>query len=136
MKKFLITFVVSLALLVVMTLGLQAQGGVTTFASMKLQNYLRLQPRTAITISMNGWLTATGSYQQITAAGTVATSGARIAVKPSGTVLTLVNTANQSITFTETGTLKSAGNLVLGQYDAVTLYSDGTNWVEVSASNN
>ena len=41
-----------------------------------------------------------------------------------------------TITITDTGTLKLSGNAALGQYDTITLWSDGTNWIEISETNN
>jgi hypothetical protein len=41
-----------------------------------------------------------------------------------------------TITLTDTGTLKLSGNAALGQYDNITLMSDGANWVELSETNN
>jgi hypothetical protein len=49
-----------------------------------------------------------------------------------GDVLTLVNIGSNAITITDTGTLKLSGNAALGQYDSVTLLSDGTNWIQVA----
>ncbi len=116
----------------------QAQGGVTVFSNLRISNFFRLQKRTTIEVSMNGTLNPTGSYQVISASvgSAVSLSGADITVKPAGSVLVLVNTGGQTITFTETGTLRSAGNIALGQYDSATLLSDGTNWTQISGSNN
>lgn len=138
MRKFALSIAVTIALLLglVFSFGSQAQGGVTGFANLRITNFYRAAPRTAVAVTMNGYMTATGTYQNVTAAGTVATSGAKIAVKPAGTWLTMINTSANQITFTETGTLRSAGNIVLGQYDAATLWSDGTNWYQVNGSNN
>lgn len=114
----------------------QAQGGVTGFANLRITNFYRAQPRTTIVVTTNGSLNPTGTYQPISSTAAAATSGANITVKPAGTILTLVNVGAQTITFTETGTLISAGNVALGTMDAATFYSNGTNWYQVSASNN
>ena len=53
-----------------------------------------------------------------------------------GRVIVLVNVGSNTITLTDTGTLKLSGNAALGQYDNITLMSDGTNWVELSETNN
>lgn len=119
-----------------MTMALQAQGGVTGFANLRITNFYRAQPRTAITVTQDGTLNPTGTYQRITAAGAVSTSGTNIVVKPAGTILTLVNSGSNTITFTETGTLQSAGNIALGALDSATLISDGTNWTQIAGSNN
>lgn len=131
---------VALLLAAVLLVGTEqsvgAQGGVTGFANLRITNFYRSQPRAALTVTMNGTVNSTGTYQRLTAAGTVATSGANIVVKPAGTILTLVNTGSNTITFTETGTLISAGNIALGANDSATLISDGTNWYQIAASNN
>lgn len=115
-----------------------AQGGVTVFSNLRVSNFFRLQKRTTINVSMNGTLNPTGSYQVISASvgSAVSLSGASITVKPAGSILVLVNGGAQTITFTETGTLRSAGNIALGQYDSATLLSDGTNYYQIGASNN
>lgn len=114
-----------------------AQTGVTAFGTLRVGAFYRAYPRTAITVTMDGWLTPTGTYARIqNASGAVATSGAKIAVKPAGTILFLVNVGANTITFTETGTLTSAGNIVLGQNDSATLISDGSAYYQIGASNN
>lgn len=87
------------------------------------------------TITVGGTITPTGAYHQITASaarGTSSVSG----VSTAGRVLTLVNVGSNTITLTDTGTLKLAGNAALGQYDSITLLSDGTNWIQVSKADN
>lgn len=95
---------------------------------------LTLTPAAEIVVTMNATITPLGSYQPLSSAGTVNTSS--ITVGPAGNLLTLVNTANTSIVFTDTGTLKLSGNITLGQFDTLTLVSDGVNWVQRSTSNN
>jgi len=94
----------------------------------------RLTAATAISVTTDGTVTPTGSYQPLESAGTVATSD--ITVLTAGTIVHLVNTTNTSITFTDTATLKLSGNAALGQYDTLTILSDGTNWIEVGQVNN
>lgn len=116
------------------SLEVDAQGGMTVFNGMRLTTFIRFQPRTAITVTQDLDVNATGTYQRLTAAGAVGT--ASVTIKPAGTYLILVNVGANSITITETALIKSAGNIVLGQYDSATLLSDGTNWFQVAASNN
>lgn len=104
----------------------------TTYA--KVGTFLRLTPATSITVTTDAIITPLGSYQPLTSSGTVQT--ASLATGTAGDVLTLVNTTNTSIVLTDTGTLKLAGNRTLGQYDTLTLVSDGTNWIERSFANN
>lgn len=115
---------------------LSAQLGVASFSTMRVGSFYRAVPRTTITVTMNGWLTPTGTYQRIrNTSGAVATSGAKIAVMPPGTILKLVNVGANSITFTETS-ITSAGNIVLGAGDVAELISDGAAWWQTSGSNN
>lgn len=114
----------------------QAQGGVTGFANLRISNFYRAAPRTQISVTMNGSIDPTGTFQRLNSAGNVAVSGANIEVKPAGTLLVLVNVGSSTITISETGTLKSAGNIALGALDSATLLSDGTNWYQIAASNN
>ena len=113
-----------------------AQGGETMFDTVLAGNFYRAGQRATLTVTMNGTVNPTGTHQRLTAAGTVATSGANITVKPAGTLLILNNVGSATITFTETGTLISAGNIALGANDSATLISDGTNWRQTAASNN
>ena len=80
-----------------------------------------------------GPLTAVRSFQQLTATGT---SGMTLTVLPKGTVVKLLNMANQTITISDTGTTMLASNAALGQYDTLTVISDGTNMVEIARANN
>lgn len=129
----LVAFVLVGAFVFAMAGPSQAQGGVTGFASLRVANFFRLQPRTAITVANGSTVDTTGSYQRLTAAGAVAAS---LSIEPAGSVVTLVNVGSNTITFTETGNIISAGNIALGANDSATLYSDGTSWFQVAASNN
>lgn len=93
-----------------------------------------ITPQTVITITQAATLSPTGSYQQLTAAGAV--SFGAITAGTAGDLLTLVNIGSNTITITDTGTLKLTGNLALGQYDSATLLSDGTNWIQLATANN
>jgi hypothetical protein len=104
----------------------------TTFT--KVGTFLRITPATSITVTTDSLITPLGSYQPLTSAGTVQT--ASIAAGTAGDLLTLINTTNTSIVFTDTGTLKLGGNRTLGQFDSLMLVSDGTNWVERAFANN
>lgn len=114
----------------------QAQGGVTGFANIRISNFYRTQQRPVIVVTDNSTVNPTGTNQVISSTTAVGTSGANITVKPSGTILILRNIGSNTITFTETGTLVSAGNIALGANDSATLLSNGTNWYQIAASNN
>jgi hypothetical protein len=108
--------------------------GSATINETVLSGVTNLAAPATIAVTMNATITPLGSYQPLSSAGTVNT--ASITVGAAGDVLTMVNTTNTSIVFTDTGTLHLSGNLTLGQYDTVTLVSDGTNWNQISTSNN
>ncbi len=109
--------------------GLTVAGGNFTTAA-----FTTNAKQDAVTVTNGSTITPTGTYQPIQSAGAVGTSS--IATKTAGTVLVLVNAVAQTITLTDTGTLMLTGNLALGQYDTVTLLSDGTNWIQLATSNN
>lgn len=113
-----------------------AQTGVTAFSTLRVGKFYRAIPRTAISVTTSAFITPTGTFQQLESFGSVATSGASIDVLPAGTILHLVNVGSGTITFTETGTLISAGNIVLGPEDSATLISDGESYRQIGASNN
>lgn len=96
---------------------------------------LYLTRQSSQTITFGGTITPTGAYHQITAAAARGTSSVA-GVSTAGRVVTIVNAGSQTITLTDTGTLKLAGNAALGQYDSITLLSDGTNWIQVSKADN
>lgn len=96
---------------------------------------LYLTQQSAQTIIYQGTITPTGTYHQITAAAARGTSSVA-GVATAGRVLTLVNVGSNTITLTDTGTLKLAGNAALGQYDSLVLLSDGTNWIQLAKTDN
>jgi hypothetical protein len=138
-KKFVFATLLIGAILLTLSLNLvpsSAQGGVTGFSNVRVSNFFRAQPRTAITVTNNGTINASGSYTRLTSAAAVGTAGTSVTVEPAGTIMTLINVGLNTITITETGVFTSAGNITLGPGDASTLYSNGSAWTEVSRSNN
>lgn len=103
-----------------------------------LGGHLITTPATAITVTPGGTVTPAGYYQPITAAasGTGTSSIAGCSSDTAGKRVVFVNTSSNTITFTDTGTLKLAGNAALGQYDALGVICDGTNWVQVTKADN
>lgn len=87
------------------------------------------------TIGYQGTITPTGMYNQITASAARGTSSVA-GVATAGRVVVIVNIGSNTITLTDTGTLKLSGNIALGQYDSVSLLSDGTNWIQLATANN
>jgi hypothetical protein len=129
-----------------------AQSGVSNFTNIKSSGYTvagsylesttytkvgtfeRLTPGTTVVVTTDGTITPVASYQPLSSSGNVQT--ASITAGTAGDVLYMINTSNTTITLTDTGTLKLGGNRALGQYDTLTLVSDGTNWIERSYTNN
>lgn len=101
-----------------------------------LSSDLTLDPQTDLTLTMNGWITPTGTFQVVRSAGAVSISGANIADGSHGDLLILYNAGAQTITITETTGLVSAGNIALGTLDSATLVYSGTTWIQIGASNN
>lgn len=107
-------------------------GVVTTTSDMVVGTDLRLNPQTAITVTTAAFA-PTGSYQPISAAGWVTPT---ITIATAGDFLVLVNTSAFTTTIEDTGTtmLNTVWNGL--QYDTLTLICDGTNWLEISRTDN
>lgn len=108
---------------------------VTASGNVTVGDDLFVAQQTAQTITAGGTITPTGTYHQITAAAARGTSSVA-GVSTAGRVVVLVNVGSNTITLTDTGTLKLTGNIALGQYDSLGLISDGTNWIQLSTANN
>lgn len=90
-----------------------------------------------ITVTSGGTVTPAGSYQPLTSASNVGTSAiAGCAAGTVGETVDLVNGGANTITFTDTGTLKLSSNAALGPTDVLGLRCDGTNWVQRFKSDN
>jgi len=95
---------------------------------------LRITAQTSITVTNGAAFTPTGTYTPIAAAGEVTptiTAGAT-----AGNLAIIVNTSDQTVNLADSGTLMLTAAFAMGQYDVLTLLSDGTNWLEVSRANN
>lgn len=114
-------------------------GGTMEFregSTLKIDTALSAVPQADLTLTMNGYITPTGTFQPVRSAGAVSISGANIADGDQGDLLILFNAGGQTITITETTGLVSAGNIALGALDAATLVFSGTTWIQAGASNN
>lgn len=94
---------------------------------------LRVTAQTAITVTDTAAFTATGTYQAIQAAGEVTPT---ITVGTAGDLLVLINISAQTINIADTGIQMLSAAWAAGQYDVLVLWCDGTNWIEISRSNN
>jgi hypothetical protein len=88
----------------------------------------------AITVTTNGTITPTYTWCRLTSAGNVYTGV--IAAGAAGQIVFLQNVGANTITITDTSTTMLSATVVLGQYDVLGLYSDGTNWIQFSVANN
>lgn len=116
--------------------GITSTAGITiTNGDLTIADNLIVTAQTAISPTDGGVITATGTYQPLSSAGsvtvTVATSGVT-----TGTHLILENTTATSILILNTGTAKLDGDVTLGQFDGIHLRFNGTNWIEISRSTN
>lgn len=111
-----------------------AQDDVTSIDDVIVGGEVRLA-RQAQTVTMNGWITPTGSYMYLSAGGTVGTSRI-LSGTTQGQLLYMEMSSNQTLTISDTGWLKLSGNIALGQYDTLTLMWDGSYWIQYATSNN
>lgn len=111
-----------------------ATGAMSTGGNMSTALFYKATNQGNLTITEGGAFTPTGTFQGITAAGSV--SSGQIVVPASGTIFTLINFGSNTITLTETASLVTSGNLALGQYDNATFISDGTRAILLATTNN
>jgi len=105
----------------------QADGNVV------VADYVRVTAQTAITVTDSAAFTATGTYQGIQAAGEVTPT---ITIGTAGDVLVLINVGDQTINIADSGTVKLTAAWAGGADDVLTLWCDGTDWIEVSRAAN
>lgn len=97
--------------------------------------YIDHGDQSAVTVTNGSTIAVTDDFVPLTAAGSVATA-TFTGCNTLGKVTYFYNTANQTITITDTGTLKLSGNLALGQYDTFITVGDGSNCLQVATTNN
>lgn len=94
-----------------------------------------IEPTALGTVTNGQELGALSAYYTISAAGAVTCAVANASA--AGQMFTIVNTGSEAITFAGSGNLKSASDIVLGEYDTLSLYAAATNaWVPVSQRDN
>ena len=111
-------------------------GGRVEVAGEVEAGYLTFGSGAVISVTNGLTITAQGVGVPLESAGNVGTSNIVTTNASAGSVIVLWNTANTTITITDTGHLVLAGNAALGQYDTLMLMYDGARWVELSRSNN
>jgi hypothetical protein len=117
-----------------------SDGSLTTAAGVTLSDGdivvaddVRVTAQTAITVTNAAAFTATGTYQGIQAAGEVTPT---ITAGTVGDLLVLINVGAETINIADTGTQKLSAAWAGGADDVLVLWSDGTNWIEISRSAN
>ncbi len=109
-------------------------GDLTGALVLGADDFVTLTPGTSITVTNGAAFTPTATYQPLVAAAEVTptiTAGAT-----AGRLVALTNTGTDVINLADSGTLKLSAAAALGQYDVLVLVSDGTNWIEISRSDN
>jgi len=94
---------------------------------------VRVISQTLQTVTNGDAFTVTGTYQEITAAGEVTPT---ITVGTVGDLLVLINVGSQTINVADSGIQMLSAAWAAGQYDVLVLWCDGTNWIEISRSDN
>jgi len=117
------------------SIGGSLTASVTSVGDVDINGIVQLGAGSMITVtaSMTIPLT-TASVQPIVAAGAV-TSGVLVP-GDAGRVVTIYNTGTNAITIPDSTTNILSGNAVLGQYDTLTVLSDGSRWIEIAQVDN
>lgn len=116
--------------------NVNAGGSLTTTGAVNVGTLLRLAPAGTAVLAADGTLTPAGSYQPISSTAAIGTAAIATTTLAAGTLLYVVNVGAQTITFTDTGSLKLGGNAALGGGDTLLLVNDGTAWNQVSKTDN
>lgn len=97
----------------------------------------QLTAQSVFTVTDGVPLTPTGTYQPLSAAGTV-TPSLVVSGTAAGQLLVLENTANQNVVLVDDAAhnLNLTGDVTLGQYDLMTLIWNGADWMEMAVSAN
>jgi hypothetical protein len=113
--------------------NLVASGTVEVGTSLTVGTTILQSAQDTLTVTDATAFAPTGAYQPITAASEVTPT---VTVADAGTVVMITNVATYTVNLADTGTAKLTAAAALGQYDTITLLSDGTNWIEVSRTDN
>lgn len=113
--------------------NLVTTGNITTVGNVTIGSLLVTAMKNTLTVTNATGFTPAGAFQPLTAAGSVTPT---VNILPAGTVVVLVNAGTNAITIADTSIQKLTADAVLGQYDSLTIISDGTNWIELARANN
>ena len=116
--------------------ALSVTGNITGANAVNVGTLLRMAPATTAVLTADAMLTPIGSYQPISAAAAVGTSSIATTTRAAGELLYLINVGSQTVTFTDTGSLKLSGNAALGAGDTLLLVFDGTAWNQAGKTDN
>jgi hypothetical protein len=109
-------------------------GSITHTGSLNVGTWGQFAVQSSVYLTMDTPITPTGTYQPITATAYVSTS--QVVTGTAGQLLILTNISANNVGITDTGILKLSGDTALGQYDTLTLISDGANWIELAQTDN
>jgi fibronectin-binding autotransporter adhesin len=119
------------------TSGAASLGSLAITNAGTVGSFWNVSAGSTVACSDGGVITMTATYQPLSATGTVTPALSTTATGvTTGTLLCLVNTSANTINLADSGTARLAGAWAAGQDDAMWLVFDGTNWVEVSRSDN
>lgn len=110
-------------------------GTASVSGALTAATFANITAQSVITLTDNATLTPLGSLQPIASAAAIGIAGGT-KIAHTTDRLTIVNIGAQTITFTETTGLNSAGNIALGAADTATLVWANGAWYQVAASNN
>jgi len=88
---------------------------------------------TSVTVTNGVAFAIAGSWQPITAAGTVTPT---ITIPAAGVSACIENTSAQTVNLADTGNQVLTAAFPMGQYDVLCGHSDGTRFIETSRANN
>jgi hypothetical protein len=105
----------------------------------RLGTFLEFRPASSVVVTNGTTITPYASFQPLTSASSAITYNAISLITtsvPTGREIMLVNTTTPTLVFSDTGALALSGDVSLGQYDMLKLLFDGTQWIQIGASNN
>ena len=120
--------------------NMQVAGYVDVQTNLYVGDWVHVFTQTPIAVTDGAVITPTGTYQPLTSSGAVtATLTTSASYVTAGDTLFLLNaspTVTTTINIADSGTAMLSAAGALGQYDSLTLFFDGTNWIELSRSDN